>query len=381
MKFEADPVAYVECSRKEPIDDGWSSEASTIVLADGFHESALLGIEDFSHIEITFFFHQVDPACLEHGARHPRDNSEWPRIGIFAQRAKNRPNRIGHTTCRLVQREGRRLHVVDLDCIDGTPVLDIKPFVQSFHALGAYRQPSWIGQLMLEYWKQHATAPWLERVDYEGLKAAFSRLPKPSWVKGDSYDLDMDEDRIQSLIDRDPDTLRADDFDGYVDSYVSGGVEDMRYLLPPMLRIWEEGLYGHGTAFNESFHAKLLRVGVIGKYLSPQQNHAVSSFMRRALSTRIATEDSLDVRGSSTTHVWIGDFNAFGAIPASFSELWTEVFSARCRGHAVAVLQYIASLVYDEADNPVFAADTCNGGGPLGILSANFISFDWQWTA
>lgn len=372
MKFEAEPVAWVESTRKEPIDDDWSSETSSIVLADDFDESALQGIEDFSHIEITFFFHRVDPTKLERGARHPRGNPDWPKTGIFAQRAKNRPNRIGHTTCRLVKREGRRLHVVDLDCIDGTPVLDIKPSVHEFRPQGAYRQASWIGQLMLEYWKVHGL-PSQEPVDYEGLKAAFSVLPKPQWVYGDSYDIDMDDIGVQRLIDSDPDTLVDSDFWGYVDTCVTGCMEDMRYLLPPMLRIWEQSLYERDAAFTYHFHNKLLELDIFSKSLHGLLGGAASGFMRRALSERIASESSLDVEGRQATHDWVGEFNAFAAFSYSFPELWGEVWSAEQRGHAVAILQYISSLVFDEDTNPIFAEwSRQGGGGPLHIQGVNF---------
>ncbi|MCA8979793.1 MAG: SAM-dependent methyltransferase [Planctomycetes bacterium] len=152
MEFRATPVAYVESTRKEPLDDDWSRETSSIVLTDDYDESALQGIEDYSHVEVTFCFHRVDPAEVVRGARHPRGNPGFPLTGIFAQRAKNRPNRIGHTTCRLVKREGRRLHVVDLDCIDGTPVLDLKPAVRAFQPREEVSQPRWVDELTRDYW-------------------------------------------------------------------------------------------------------------------------------------------------------------------------------------------------------------------------------------
>lgn len=88
------------------------------------------------------------------GGRHPRDNPAWPRIGIFAQRAKSRPNRIGSTICRVVRREGRDLIVAELDAIDGTPVLDIKPVMREFLPREEVRQPEWSRELMREYWRK-----------------------------------------------------------------------------------------------------------------------------------------------------------------------------------------------------------------------------------
>jgi tRNA (Thr-GGU) A37 N-methylase len=86
------------------------------------------------------------------GARHPRGNLTWPFTGIFAQRGKNRPNRLGTTICQLVRVEGIVLHVSGLDAVDGTPVLDIKPFMQEFLPRSLVRQPEWSRELMKDYW-------------------------------------------------------------------------------------------------------------------------------------------------------------------------------------------------------------------------------------
>ena len=74
-------------------------------------------------------------------------------MGIFSQRGKNRPNQIGLTICKIIKVEDKNLYIEGLDAIDGTPVLDIKPWVQEFAPRGAIRQPSWITELMREYWQ------------------------------------------------------------------------------------------------------------------------------------------------------------------------------------------------------------------------------------
>jgi tRNA-Thr(GGU) m(6)t(6)A37 methyltransferase TsaA len=150
--FEVEPIAVVSSSRVEPIDDGWDHETSAIVLTDRFDESALDGLEAFSHIDVVYLFDRVTPDAIVEGARHPRGNQDWPRVGIFAQRGKNRPNRIGVTTCRLIGVAGRELAVVGLDAIDGTPVLDIKPYLREFGPRGEVSQPDWAGELMRGYW-------------------------------------------------------------------------------------------------------------------------------------------------------------------------------------------------------------------------------------
>ena len=117
-----------------------------------FDPEALLGIEEFSHAEILFHFDRVDERKIVRGARHPRNNRDWPLVGIFAQRGKNRPNRIGSTIVRILRREGRSLYVAELDAVDGTPVLDIKPVMQEFLPRETVRQPAWSRELMRQYW-------------------------------------------------------------------------------------------------------------------------------------------------------------------------------------------------------------------------------------
>ena len=149
-----EPIGHVHAERIEADDDFWGGTESRIVLDDRFDAEALVGIEEFSHAEILFVFHRVGEDDVTRGARHPRGNPEWPRVGIFAQRAKNRPNRIGSSIVRVLRREGRVLHVAELDAIDGTPVLDIKPVVEEFLPRGALREPAWCRELMREYWKE-----------------------------------------------------------------------------------------------------------------------------------------------------------------------------------------------------------------------------------
>ena len=154
MKIQLEPIAYVETTRTKVEDDYWGGEESCLTLSERFKPEALQGIEEFSHAEVIFFLDRIDSSKIIMGARHPRDNPDWPEVGIFAQRSKNRPNRIGSTICRVLRREGRRLFVAELDAIDGTPVLDIKPVLSEFLPRGEVRQPSWSHELMRLYWER-----------------------------------------------------------------------------------------------------------------------------------------------------------------------------------------------------------------------------------
>lgn len=153
MKFEVEPIGRVEGARAEAEDDYWGGQVSCIALDARFAEDALQGLEDFSHAEVIYLFDRVDPGKIVSGARHPRNNRDWPAVGIFAQRAKGRPNRIGSTICRIVRREGRKLFVAELDAIEGTPVLDLKPVMREFLPREEVRQPRWSSELMSRYWE------------------------------------------------------------------------------------------------------------------------------------------------------------------------------------------------------------------------------------
>jgi tRNA (adenine37-N6)-methyltransferase len=146
------PIATVSTARSEAIDDDWGSVESTITLHESFDADALVGIEGFSHLEVIYLFHLVDADGVHRGSRIPRGNPAWPAVGIVAQRAKDRPNRIGLATCELVGVDGTVLRVQGLDAIDGTPVLDIKPYMAEFAPRGTTRQPVWSHELMASYY-------------------------------------------------------------------------------------------------------------------------------------------------------------------------------------------------------------------------------------
>jgi tRNA-Thr(GGU) m(6)t(6)A37 methyltransferase TsaA len=153
MSFEIEPIGYVQASRVQATDDYWGSKVSVITLCEKYEPEALDGLDTFSHVEVIFVFDRVDPLTVVSGARHPRNNEEWPKVGIFAQRGKNRPNRLGSTICRVVRTMGRELHVEELDAINGTPVVDLKPVMKEFLPRAEVTQPNWSDVLMSDYWK------------------------------------------------------------------------------------------------------------------------------------------------------------------------------------------------------------------------------------
>lgn len=153
MAFEVAPIGFVRSPRSGPEDDYWGKVDAEIVLAEHLPDEAFAGLADFSHVEVIFLMDRVDPAKITVGARHPRERTDWPLVGIFAQRGKARPNRIGLTRGTIRKLEGRVLTVRGLDAIDGTPVLDIKPWMKEFAPIGATHQPAWATELMADYYK------------------------------------------------------------------------------------------------------------------------------------------------------------------------------------------------------------------------------------
>jgi tRNA (adenine37-N6)-methyltransferase len=151
--FTVEPVGNVVGRRKEPTDDYWGGTHSVIRLRDDlFTPAATANLDAFSHIEVVFRFHLTDPTDLNLGARRPRDNPEWPEVGIFGHRNMRRINWLGVSRCRLTKVDGLDLHVEALDAVDGTPVLDIKPWFVEMGPRGPIHQAQWTTDMLSRYY-------------------------------------------------------------------------------------------------------------------------------------------------------------------------------------------------------------------------------------
>ena len=144
-------IGSVSNNINSPVDDNWSDVISIITLNDDVPASSTAGLEEFSHIEVVFYFDKVNDSKICYDKRRPRNNPDWPEIGIFSQRGKNRPNKIGVTICELLKIEDNKLTVKGLDAINGTPVIDIKPVFKEFLPKEII-QPGWVSELMRNYW-------------------------------------------------------------------------------------------------------------------------------------------------------------------------------------------------------------------------------------
>jgi len=118
----------------------WQGIISEIVVDSSLSE-ALDSLDEFSHIIVLYWMHQA--AGTQPPAKvHPRGKQERPLVGLFASRSPHRPNPIGKATVRLLERRGNILKVKGLDAIDGTPVIDIKPYIPGYDSVADARVPN-----------------------------------------------------------------------------------------------------------------------------------------------------------------------------------------------------------------------------------------------
>jgi tRNA-Thr(GGU) m(6)t(6)A37 methyltransferase TsaA len=143
-------IGVVHNEVKEPTDEGWGGVVSEIVLDETLRDG-LDGIEAFSHLVVVYWMHRAAEAEPVRMRRRPQGRQDMPEVGIFAQRARHRPNPIGVTAVRLLRRDKNRLIVRGLDAIHGTPVVDVKPYVPQFDAAESPQVPEWVDRLMERY--------------------------------------------------------------------------------------------------------------------------------------------------------------------------------------------------------------------------------------
>lgn len=144
------PIGTVRSAATAAVDEDWGAIEARIVLEPALRPG-LRGLEEFSHLVVVTFLHRASFDPARHLVRRPRGLASLPELGIFAQRAKDRPNPLGISCVPLLAVEEDGLRVRGLDAIDGTPVLDLKPYFPQFDAAGEVRLPAWVGELMRGY--------------------------------------------------------------------------------------------------------------------------------------------------------------------------------------------------------------------------------------
>ena len=150
MKIDLEIIGTVVSPVKEPVDENWGKVIAEIALNEKYADG-LTGLRDFSHAIIIYFMNLATDKARVEIRRRPQGRDDMPFIGIFSQRAKRRPNPIGVTAVEIIQLKNNVLKVQGLDAIDGTPVLDIKPYYPRDRVENPII-PEWVHRLMSKYY-------------------------------------------------------------------------------------------------------------------------------------------------------------------------------------------------------------------------------------
>ncbi len=145
------PIGVVHNDIGKMSTGNWAQAESRIELNADL-APGLQGLADFSHVVVVFHLDRIPPFDKEKQLlRNPRGMEHLPPVGVFAQRTKFRPNPIGVTPVKLISIKGNVLTVSGLDAMDGTPVLDVKPFIPEFDSVELSKQASWVPDMLKGY--------------------------------------------------------------------------------------------------------------------------------------------------------------------------------------------------------------------------------------
>lgn len=150
LKIEFSPVGFVTNQVAEPVDENWGSVSSRLTINPEFAKG-ITGLDQFSHAVVVTFMNQAEFHAEKHIVRRPRGLATMRKVGIFSQRAKDRPNRIGVTSVKIVSVGDGYVKVTGLDAINGTPILDIKPYYPQYDCIENAAVPDWVNKLMQNY--------------------------------------------------------------------------------------------------------------------------------------------------------------------------------------------------------------------------------------
>ena len=150
MIIQLTSIGHIENNVDEKKDTGWGDDVSLLVL-DPQYEAGLTGLSEFSHILVVYYLHEAHFETERHMVRRPQGREDMPFVGILAQRAKDRPNPVGVTAVELLNVSGNVVTVKGLDAINGTPLIDIKPYFPVYDCRPEATVPEWVGRLMTEY--------------------------------------------------------------------------------------------------------------------------------------------------------------------------------------------------------------------------------------
>jgi len=142
-KINLKPIGFVKNKVKKPRFGGFSHETSEIIVNKKYTE-AFKGIDDYSHLMIVYWMDKIKEKVITH---RPQGNPSVPIVGIFACRCPQRPNPIGITIVKLLKHKGNKIKVKGLDILDGTPIIDIKPYWPQYDKVEKGKIPDWVYKL------------------------------------------------------------------------------------------------------------------------------------------------------------------------------------------------------------------------------------------
>lgn len=138
------PLGVAKNQIKQSTLPGWQNVITEIAIDKKFAKG-LDGIKDYSYVIVVYWMDRERECHLRH---HPQGRSDIPFVGIFACRCPQRPNRIAFSTVKLIARNGNTLKVKGLDILNGTPIIDIKPYTPQYDQVKTAKVPDWVGKLV-----------------------------------------------------------------------------------------------------------------------------------------------------------------------------------------------------------------------------------------
>jgi tRNA-Thr(GGU) m(6)t(6)A37 methyltransferase TsaA len=145
------PIGVVRNDVNKMSTGNWAQAESRIDINADL-APGLQGLADFSHVVVVFHLDRIPPFDKDKQLlRKPRGMEHLAPVGVFAQRTKFRPNPIGVTPVRLLSIQGNTLIVSGLDAMDGTPVLDVKPYIPEFDGVENVKMPDWVATMVQGY--------------------------------------------------------------------------------------------------------------------------------------------------------------------------------------------------------------------------------------
>ena len=143
MEMNLTPIGFVKNNVTEPKRGDWEAVTSEIIINEDLKQG-LSRIDEFSHLIVIYWMHKLPPSQRSVIEVHPKGNQNLPLVGVFASRSPARPNPIGITTVKLMERRDNILKVTGLDAIDETPVLDIKLYIPDHDSASEIKTPGWL---------------------------------------------------------------------------------------------------------------------------------------------------------------------------------------------------------------------------------------------